>query len=226
MQILTTLLFALISTTVLAQQKTTQKSTTIDDNGTTLIVKIFANTDKGIINYKNEFYVKGMNQAQKDMIINSIMDSLGLSKTHNSVKEKTPNTPALSTLLSGDKELWKLAEKFNSQQVEQFNKGDMLGVAQFYSDDAMIYHPGKIYQGREAINKYWQDIKNAKNWKLTITEVGGNKKSFWVAGLSELTELSNNVEKTFASNYIVIMQPDNNGEYKIYKDIYNQAAKK
>ncbi len=221
MKFLITAVFVFIYITLLARQKSVQTSTTIDDDGNRLKLIVFANTDKGIINYNKDFDIKGMSQEQKEMIINHVMDSLGLQRINNS-NNKTNS--ASSSQSSVNNEFWKIVEKFNAQQVEQFNKGNLLGVAQFYSDDAMIYHPGKIYRGREAINKYWEDIKGGKSWRLTIKEVGGSKNSFWVAGLSELTVVNNGVDRTYASNYIVIMQPDKNGDYKIYKDIYNQAA--
>ncbi|MGI8583139.1 MAG: YybH family protein [Chitinophagaceae bacterium] len=218
MKFLLTALLAFITTTISAQ-KSSDTHSHIDNDGKLLKIQLSANTDKGNINYKKEFDVKGMSQIQIDQLIDHIKDSLGFP---NDKKEKRSSSSSQS---SANKELWQMAEKFNAQQVDAFNKGNLLGVANFYSDDAMIYHPGKIYKGRESINNYWTDIKDGKSWKLTIKEVGGNKNSFWVAGLSELTALDKGIERTFASNYIVIMQPDKNGNYKIYKDIYNQAPK-
>lgn len=221
MKLLLILLFIFAGTTILAQQKSTNTHSHIDNDGSVLKIKLSSNSDKGVIDYNKEFDVKGMNQKQIDQLINHIKDSLGFPND-NSKKE---NRTASSSQSSANKILWQMAVKFNAQQVDAFNKGNLLEVANFYSDDAMIYHPGKIYKGRESINNYWTDIKDGKSWKLTIKEVGGNKNSFWVAGLSELTALDKGIERTFASNYIVIMQPDKYGNYKIYKDIYNQAPK-
>lgn len=226
MKILITIFLTLVSPIIVAQQKTTRTSSHIDNDGKKLKIELFAHTNKGVINYKNEFDINGMSREQVDEIINQIKDSLGFPKENRSEKEKAWNEPSTTIPQSANKELWQIAEKFNAEMIEQFNNNNMLAVAQFYSDDATIYHPGKIYQDREAINEYWQDVKGAKNWKLTIKEVGGNKQSFWVTGLSELTVINKDGERISANNYIVIMQPDKSGKYKIYKDIYNHAANK
>ncbi len=110
----------------------------------------------------------------------------------------------------------------NRQMVETFKRGDLRGVAAFYADDAMLlFHRGKKIQGRAAIDQYWTSIKNAKDWKLEVIELGGDKESVWQIGKSSLTTTYNGADQTYVCDFVVLwkLQPD--GTYKIYVDIYN-----
>lgn len=132
---------------------------------------------------------------------------------------KTANSQSLN--LKPGKNLYAFAQKFNEMQMECFRKGDLLCTAQFYADDAIIYDPKRIIKGRDSINSYWSEMKGG-DWKLIIKEVGGSKKSIWVSGISEYKITYNNKLYEYNSDYIVIIKPDKDGQYKIFIDIYNK----
>ena len=123
--------------------------------------------------------------------------------------------------------LFRIVEEMNRKQIETFNRGDLLGTARIYADDATIYFPnwatrqaGRI-RGREAIDKYWLAIKNPKQWKLEIVEVGGTKDAIWEIGKSTLTEEVDGKDATYVGDFIVIWKRQRDGSYRIHADIYN-----
>lgn len=117
--------------------------------------------------------------------------------------------------------------EMNRKQIEAFNKGDMLGVARMYSDDATIYFPhyqskqGRKLQGRNAIDKYWLGIEKPKAWKLEIVEVGGTKEVIWEIGNSTLTSEADGKPNTYICDFIVVWKRQKDGTYRIHADIYN-----
>lgn len=113
-------------------------------------------------------------------------------------------------------------EETNRRMVETLRKGDLLGVAAFYADDATMFYPrGKKIHGRKAIDDYWTGIKGAKDWVLEVVEVGGDKETVYQIGKSTFTSVSNGQESVYACDFLVIWKRQKNGQYKIYVDIYN-----
>ncbi|HEX8000392.1 MAG TPA: DUF4440 domain-containing protein [Pyrinomonadaceae bacterium] len=110
----------------------------------------------------------------------------------------------------------------NRQMVEAFKRGDLRGVAAFYADDATIFsYRGKKIQGRAAIDQYWTSIRDAKDWKLEVVELGGDKESVWQIGKSTLTTTRNGADQTYACDFVVLWKRQSDGAYRIYVDIYN-----
>ena len=88
--------------------------------------------------------------------------------------------------------LRRIVDECNRKAIEDFKKGDMLAVARGYADDATIYFPrGKKVHGREAIDRYWQSLKGAKDWKLETVEVGGTAQEMadWLGGMHHVDRL-------------------------------------
>jgi ketosteroid isomerase-like protein len=113
-------------------------------------------------------------------------------------------------------------EEHNRKMVEAFKRGDYLAVARFYSDDATILsHRGQKVRGREAIDKYWTGIKGAKDWKLEVIELGGDRETIYQIGRSTLTTEREGKESIYACDFVVIWKRQPDGSYKIHVDIYN-----
>ena len=70
---------------------------------------------------------------------------------------------------------------------ERFRSGDMLGVADFYSDQAVLFAPGgQRYSGREEIDAYWSNITEPVDWDLQIHAIEGNDDIVFERGTSKL----------------------------------------
>lgn len=110
----------------------------------------------------------------------------------------------------------------NAKMVETFKKGDLLGVARFYSDDAMILsYRGLKIQGRAAIDKYWTSIKGGKDWKLDVIEVGGDINTVYQIGRSTFTSERDGKTDSYVCDFIVIWKRQGDGSYRIYVDSFN-----
>jgi len=113
-------------------------------------------------------------------------------------------------------------EALNRQMMETFKRGDMLGVARFYADNATIFsYRGRKIEGRQAIDRYWTGIRSGRDWKLEVIEVGGQGDAVYQIGKSSLTTVSDGKENTYVCDFVVIWKRQPDGAYKIYVDIYN-----
>ena len=113
-------------------------------------------------------------------------------------------------------------EGLNRQMMETFKRGDMLGVARFYADNATIFsYRGRKIEGRQAIDRYWTGIKNGRAWKLEVIEVGGQGDAIYQIGKSSLTTGTDGKESTYVCDFVIIWKRQPDGVYKIYVDIYN-----
>jgi uncharacterized protein (TIGR03067 family) len=118
--------------------------------------------------------------------------------------------------------LRRIVDDCNRRAIEAFKKGDMLAVARGYADDATIYFPrGKSVRGREAIDRYWQGVKGAKDWKLETIEVGGTREAIYEVGKSTLTTEVGGKEHTYVCDYVVIWKREIDGSYRTHIDIFN-----
>ncbi len=110
----------------------------------------------------------------------------------------------------------------NRQMVEAMKRGDLVGVARFYADDATIlFHRGQKIQGRQAIDAYWTGTKGAKDWKLDVIEVGGNRDEAYQMGKSSFTSEVDGKENTYTCDFVAVWKRQKDGALKIYVDIYN-----
>ena len=91
--------FSLIAT---AQSRNNQVSKHIDDDGKTMKVILKVTNDSTSVKFKKSFEVQGMNQRQKDELINHVVDSLGLKKYF-----KSASSTATSSARSSAKSLHK-----------------------------------------------------------------------------------------------------------------------
>lgn len=166
-----------------------------------------------------------MNQSKKRHAINCLQILVMFLLVFGATTHLTAQNNSSGKTASAS--LRRKVEDMNRKQIEAFNKGDLLGVARIYADDATIYFPrysqkkGGSIQGREAIDKYWLDIGKPKEWKLEITEVGGTKDAIWEIGKSTLTAEYDGEDSTYVGDFIVIWKRQKDGSYRIHTDIYN-----
>jgi ketosteroid isomerase-like protein len=112
----------------------------------------------------------------------------------------------------------------NAAMAATFNRGDYLGAARFYSDDAQIIGAGDVrVTGREAVDRYWTSIPAGSTWRLDVLDAGGSRDSMWELGRSTLVTPSRNRDGTTNTSIVDFLgvwkrQPD--GTLKLYIDMY------
>ena len=111
-------------------------------------------------------------------------------------------------------------EALHSAMLAAFRR-DPAAVADFYTDDARILGGGGRYIGREQVNQYWKQSPAGAEWQLEIMEVGGDKDTPWVRGISTLQSQSG---RRLVTEYVGLLrrQPDNT--LKFYVDIYTSTS--
>jgi ketosteroid isomerase-like protein len=138
-----------------------------------------------------------------------------LAGEHKGQDDRNANT-------SRTRSLRQIVDECNRKSIADFKKGDMLAVARGYADDATIYFPrGKKVHGRKAIDRYWQGVKGAKDWKLETIEVGGTRDAIYEVGKSFLTTIVDGKESTYVCDYVVIWKRQPDGTYRTHTDIFN-----
>jgi ketosteroid isomerase-like protein/tetratricopeptide (TPR) repeat protein len=118
--------------------------------------------------------------------------------------------------------LRQIVEECNRKVIADFKKGDMQAVARSYADDATIYFGrGQKVHGREAIDRYWQGVKGAKDWTLEALEIGGTLEAIYEIGKSSLTTRVDGKDSTYVCDYVVIWKRQKDGSYRTHTDIFN-----
>jgi len=103
-----------------------------------------------------------------------------------------------------------------------FNRGDLIGVARFYADDAKLAGGGgSVVDGRAAIDRYWTNMAKPKQWKLEVIAVGGSSALAYESGRSRLTRIAaNGQDHTSVVDFVVIWRRQPNGALRIAMDLY------
>jgi uncharacterized protein (TIGR02246 family) len=109
----------------------------------------------------------------------------------------------------------------NDSMVAAFNKGDLLAVARFYTDDARVDgERGAVVKGRAAIDQYWTSIKNAKSWKLEVIDVGGHPDHPYQIGRSTLVQSGPQGDRTSVVEFLGVWRRDAKGGLRLEVDYY------
>jgi hypothetical protein len=129
-----TILLAGLSLAGIAQ-KNTQVIKSIDDNGNRLKLSLKVKNDSTSVDFEKAFDVTGMNKNQKDNLITSTIDSLGLKKYFDtkSISATTITSTGAST---SDK---RLVESAVMDYVDAFYFGDTSKITRSISPDVVKY---------------------------------------------------------------------------------------
>jgi ketosteroid isomerase-like protein len=117
----------------------------------------------------------------------------------------------------------------NAAMAAIFNRGDYLGAARFYSDDAQIIGPdGLRVTGRAAVDRYWTSIPAGSTWRLDVLDAGGGRNSPWQLGRSTLVMPSRNGDGTTSTSivdFLGVWKRQADGTLKLYIDMYVSAPR-
>jgi ketosteroid isomerase-like protein len=102
--------------------------------------------------------------------------------------------------------------QLNKELEKSFLHNDLLKISEYYDDDATIMVDGKKVQGRKELSDYWSNVKDRKDLKLDIKEIGGQGKYIYETGSITLATAEGIVTK----NFLMLWKRLPNYEYKIY----------
>jgi ketosteroid isomerase-like protein len=117
----------------------------------------------------------------------------------------------------------------NAAMAATFNRGDYLGAARFYSDDAQIIGAGGVrVTGRAAIDRYWTSIPAGSTWRLDVLDAGGGRNAPWQLGRSTLVMPSrggSGEPNTSVVDFLGVWKRQPDGTLKLYIDMYVPAPR-
>ncbi|HJU76104.1 MAG TPA: nuclear transport factor 2 family protein, partial [Gemmatimonadaceae bacterium] len=132
-----------------------------------------------------------------------------------------PRVPASAAAKTANPDLWRELQAVNDSMTAAFNKGDLLAVARFYTDDGIVDGPrGERVAGRAALDKYWTGIQNPKSWKLEVLGLGGHPDFPYQIGRSTLVTSSPNGDRTSVVEFLVLWRREQDGSLRIAVDYY------
>ena len=111
----------------------------------------------------------------------------------------------------------------NDAMAATFNRGDYLGAARFYTDDAQIIGPGVRVTGRAAVDRYWTSLPAGATWRLDVLDAGGGRNSPWQLGRSTLvmpTRGGDGTTSTSVVDFLAVWRRQPDGALKLYIDMY------
>ena len=113
-------------------------------------------------------------------------------------------------------------ESLNREMEAALRRNDLLSVASFYADDAVLLGPaGQRVEGRTAIDRYWSDLRGAADWKLASEKLGGDRETVYQIGKSRLVTLRSGAEQVHETRFVVVWRRQPSGTYRIEVDVYH-----
>ena len=113
-------------------------------------------------------------------------------------------------------------EILNQEMDACLMRGDLLGYAAFYSDEATIigYEKRKI-QGRDAINKFCLEMTDIKEAKAVVLDVGMSGDFIYQVATSFAKWERNGEEGSYFCDCMYLWRKEANNTYRIFLDAYN-----
>lgn len=115
----------------------------------------------------------------------------------------------------------------NAKFVAAFNAGDAAGVAALYTMDAALLPPEESrVDGRTAIGTYWQGAIDAGITDLDlkaveVLEAGDTAAEIGHWAMSIPAEDEGEEQVSVSGKYIVLWHHDQDGAWRVYRDIWN-----
>ncbi len=119
-------------------------------------------------------------------------------------------------------------EAVGKTMCERLNAGNAAGVAELYTEDAVLMPPGAAQlDGRDAIQQYWQGLLDAGVGDVSLAtqevEDAGNS-AVEVGTISATAPGDGEARVTFTGKYIVVWKRDGVGSWRLHRDIWNFDA--
>ncbi|MFN0134445.1 MAG: YybH family protein [Phycisphaerales bacterium] len=128
---------------------------------------------------------------------------------------------------SGDADLRGTVVARNQELVDRFNRGDKIGVARMYADDAIMMSDRERHAGREAIDAYWAGPQGApkppraiERWKLDVLSVEGSADLVVQRGRSTIEGEWEGKPRASIVEFVVIWRRQSSGDYRIAVDAW------
>ena len=110
-------------------------------------------------------------------------------------------------------------EAENQRLVERFRAGDLLGVADTYADEAVIYDlTGARTTGREDIDALWSAIESPVAWRLEPRTIRGSEALAYESGTARMTTRQGDALVTVVTDFLWVWRREPSGAWRILLD--------
>lgn len=108
----------------------------------------------------------------------------------------------------------------NRKFMDDFKKGDSTSLAAHYAADGMVLAPNADPVKKEGLAALWGSFirSGVKDLKISPTDVSGNDEMLTETGMYEL--YGDNNKMVDKGKYVVVWKNEN-GSWKIFRDIFN-----
>ena len=113
-------------------------------------------------------------------------------------------------------------ELWNQEMDACLVRGDLVGYAAFYSDEATIigFDKRKI-QGREAIDRFCLEMTGIKEAKAVVLEVGMSGDLIYQVATSFASWERNGEAGSYLCDCMYVWRKEADGDFRIFLDAYN-----
>ncbi len=113
-------------------------------------------------------------------------------------------------------------EQLNREMDACLVRGDLLGYAAFYSDDATIigFDKRKI-QGREAIDRFCLEMTGVEEANAVVLDVGASGDFIYQVATSFARWERNGEAGSYLCDCMYVWRKEENDTYRIFLDAYN-----
>ena len=135
------------------------------------------------------------------------------------IKEETPGTTSSSTVFDMQKARSTI-DSINAKFNEEIKRGDSVALASHYSPEALLmFSNSEPIKGKDIISAWGGVIRSGvKELNLATTDLTGNAELLAETGTYEMK--GNNNAVVDKGKYVVVWKQEN-GEWKLYRDIGN-----
>lgn len=112
-------------------------------------------------------------------------------------------------------------EAQNRRLEELFRAGNLLGVADLYTDDGeLVDSRGERTRGREEIDAYWSSIERPIDWTLKVRAIRGSENVAYELGTSTLTSRRDGQVRVSVNDFVLLWRREPDGVWRIALDAY------
>jgi uncharacterized protein (TIGR02246 family) len=112
-------------------------------------------------------------------------------------------------------------EALNRHLEQHFASGNLLGVADMYTDDAVLSDAQGVRTiGRTEIDRYWSSIEVPVDWSLDVRTIRGSNAVAYQLGRSHLTTRRDGELHTSSNDFLLVWRRQEEGEWRIEMDLY------
>ncbi len=119
-------------------------------------------------------------------------------------------------------------EAVGKTMCERLNAGNGAGVAELYTEDAVLMPPGAArLDGREAIQQFWQGMTDAGVGDISLTTQEVDDAGDWAAEVGTISATApgdGDARVALTGKYIVVYRRDGGGNWRLHRDIWNFDA--